>query len=175
LQKEEADLNEADELLLAQPLTLVIGVGATLAAIVLSQMNEVFSIMIAVVNTLGAPLLAVFLLGMFTRRATGTSMLLVMTVGTLFTLWLMGVNQWPWLAWTWPFATRLDDIWTVTFGTIFSLLLGYLSSFVVGQTKSKTDLRGLVFRIGTPGVRAVDEEMIVLENPLAEPSGDRWK
>lgn len=175
LQKEEADLNEADELLLAQPLTLVIGVGATLAAIVLSQMNEVFSIMIAVVNTLGAPLLAVFLLGMFTRRATGTSMLLVMTVGTLFTLWLMGVNQWPWLAWTWPFATRLDDIWTVTFGTIFSLLLGYLSSFVVGQTKSKTDLRGLVFRVGTPGVRAVDEEMIVLENPLAEPSGDRWK
>ena len=175
LQKEEADLNEADELLLAQPLTLVIGVGATLAAIVLSQMNEVFSIMIAVVNTLGAPLLAVFLLGMFTRRATGTSMLLVMTVGTLFTLWLMGVNQWPWLAWTWPFVTRLDDIWTVTFGTIFSLLLGYLSSFVVGQTKSKTDLRGLVFRVGTPGVRAVDEEMIVLENPLAEPSGDRWK
>lgn len=175
MKKEVDDLNEADELLLAQPLTLLVGVFATIAAILLSQMGDVFSIMIAVVNTLGAPLLAVFLLGIFTRRATASAMLVVMVVGTLFTLWLMGVNRWSWLAWTWPFATPLADIWTVTIGTIFSLMLGYVASFFLGSAKSKVDLRGLVYGVGTPGVRAIDEEMTVLENPLAGGSADRWK
>src|SRR5678816_3155424 len=61
LGKTPETLTESDELKLAQPLTLAVGVGATLFAIGVAQVRDIFDIMIIIANTLGAPLLAIFL------------------------------------------------------------------------------------------------------------------
>lgn len=170
LGKAPDELDEVDELKLARPLTLAIGIGATLFAIGIAQIGEVFEIMIAVVNTFGAPLLAIFLLGIFTRRCTAAAALVALIAGTLFTLYLMAVSRFALMAVVWPFAVRFDSIWTVTFGTLFTLAMGYGLSFAIGQRKTNLDLRGLVAGCGTPGVLATDEEVHLLST-----DSHRWK
>lgn len=159
LKKPVGELNEEDELKLAQPLTLVVGVAATLAALIVAQLGNVFTIMVDVANTFGAPLLSVFLLGMFTRRCTAAAAYWALIVGTLFTVGLMLGNQYDLI------RPKMNGIWNVTFGTIFTLVLGYVLSFVVGRAKSKMELKGLVAGCGTLGVRASDEEMTIISGP----------
>ncbi|QDU31581.1 Sodium/glucose cotransporter [Anatilimnocola aggregata] len=172
LQKPVSQLNEEDELKLAQPLTLIVGVAATLFSLIIAQIGDVFAIMVAVVNTFGAPLLAVYLLGMFTRRCTSAAAFWSLAIGTLFTVTLVAFNQFEFLRPLWPLSVRFHDIWTVTFGTVFTLVLGYVLSFVLGQPKSKTELKGLVAGCGTLGVRATDEEMTIISGPE---EAVRWK
>ena len=169
--KPAAELNEEDELKLAQPLTLAIGIGATLFAMLVAQVGDIFDIMVAIVNTFGAPLLAIYLLGIFTRRCTSTAALAALVIGTLFTVYLMAVNRFDALAILWPLDTRINSIWTVTFGTVFTFILGYLLSFAFGTSKTKAELRGLVAGCGTLGIRAIDEEVPLISLPEAE----RWK
>ena len=75
LNKPVAELTEADELRIGRPLVLILGLCATVFSLIIAQINDIFAIMIEVVNTFGGPLLAVFLLGMFTRRATAAGVL----------------------------------------------------------------------------------------------------
>ncbi len=172
LKKPVSELNEADELRLAQPLTLVVGVAATMAALIVAQMGDVFQIMVAVANTFGGPLLAIFLLGMFTRRCTAAGAYWSLIGGTLFTVLLMLVNQFESLRAMLPFNLKVHDIWNVTFGTVFTLVLGYGLSLFVGRRKSKLELKGLVAGCGTLGVRASDEEMTIISGPE---EATRWK
>lgn len=159
LKKPVGELNEEDELKLAQPLTLVVGVAATLSALIVAQLGNVFTIMVDVANTFGAPLLAVFLLGMFTRRCTAAAAYWALVIGTLFTVSLMLGNQFDLI------RPKMNGIWNVTFGTLFTLALGYGLSFMMGRAKSKMELKGLVAGCGTLGVRASDEEMTIISGP----------
>lgn len=169
LRKPVTEINEADELKLAQPLTLVVGVAATLAALIVAQLGNVFTIMVDVANTFGAPLLAVFLLGMFTRRCTSAAALWSLAGGTFFTVALMLGNQFDWIR---PVGVKMNGIWNVTFGTIFTFMLGYALSLFLGRAKSKMELKGLVAGCGTLGVRASDEEMLIISAPEEV---HRWK
>ncbi len=83
LNKPMAELNETDELRIGRPLVLIIGLAATLFSLFIAQIDDIFTIMIAVVNTFGGPLLAVFLLGIFSRRTTATAALWTLAAGTL--------------------------------------------------------------------------------------------
>jgi hypothetical protein len=60
----------------------------------------------------------------------------------------------------------------VTFGTAFTLVVGYLLSFFLGRPKSVRELRGLVAGCGRLGMRAVDEELPLIAEPSVE---TRWK
>ncbi len=84
LKKDTSELTEQDELKLGRPLVLLIGVSATAFALLVAQIGNIFDIMIGVVNTFGGPLLAVFLLGMFTRRVTSRAALAALLTGTFF-------------------------------------------------------------------------------------------
>jgi Na+/proline symporter len=170
--KPEESLTEDDELLLARPLTLVVGVAATVAALFLAQIQDIFEIMIGVANTFGAPLLAVFLLGMFTRRCTGVAAFCSLILGTLFTVGISLVYRFEALAPLRPTRFKIDDVWMVTFGTAFTLVVGYLLSFFLGRPKSVRELRGLVAGCGRLGMRAVDEELPLIAEPSVE---TRWK
>lgn len=169
LQKPVGELNEEDELKLAQPLTLVVGVAATFAALIVAQLGNVFTIMVDVANTFGAPLLAIFLLGMFTRRCTAAAAWWSLVAGTLFTVSLMLANHFELLR---PLGVNMNGLWNVTFGTLFTLALGYLLSLFLGRPKSKMELKGLVAGCGTLGVRASDEEMTIISGPE---EAVRWK
>ena len=168
-------LTEADELKLAQPLTLAVGVGATLFAIGVAQIRDIFEIMVAVANTFGAPLLAVFLLGMFTRRCTAAGAFFGLIAGSLLTMGITAVSQLQKFGIisvnVWP----VHDIWTVTFGVLFTLVIGYGASFVLGKRKPKTELRGLVAGVGHLGVLAADEETPILGDIDPDHEHARWK
>ncbi|MCE9528551.1 MAG: hypothetical protein K8R36_21105, partial [Planctomycetales bacterium] len=176
------------ELKLAQPLTLAVGVGATLFAMAVAQVRDIFEIMIVIANTFGAPLLAVFLLGMFTRRCTAKGAFFGLVTGSMLTVGISAVSllkkygfvapEIDLLFWSgakvsisiWPF----HDIWTVTFGVLTTLVAGYAASLVFGKPKSKTELRGLVYGVGHLGVLAVDEEAQILGEIDPDAPG-RWK
>lgn len=162
LGKPVSEINEEDELRLAQPLTLVVGIAATLAALIVANLEDVFQIMITVANTFGAPLLAVYLLGMFTRRCTAAAAYWALLIGSIFTVGITLANQFGILA---SLGWRYHDLWNVTFGTVFTLVLGYVLSFVLGQPRSKIELKGLVSGCGTLGVRATDEELPIITPP----------
>ncbi len=82
---------------------LVIGVAATLFALFVAQIDDIFQIMIVVVNTFGGPLLAIFLLGIFTRRTTARAALLALIIGMVFTIWMMASNTFYAFSFLWPF------------------------------------------------------------------------
>jgi sodium-dependent multivitamin transporter 6 len=169
-------LTEEDELRLARPLVLVIGVAATLFSFIMAQLENIFQIMIAVINTFGGPLLAIFLLGMFTRRCTARGALASLTLGSLFTLWLTAANQFESCAFMWPFAEKLGAMWPLSFGVVFTLAVGYAVSLVSGGQKSKRELQGLVAGIGRIGIR--DPEVAspdIGDFDLEPPREDRWK
>ncbi len=145
--KEIGDLEETDELRLARAMVIAIGVAATLFSLLVSRLGNIFDMMITLVNTLGGPLLAVFLLGMFTRRCTSAAALIAMVGGTLLTLWLtvgesLGIG---------PSAETLNPVWRVTISVVATFAFGYLLSFVVGKRKSRQELTGLVVGLGEPG------------------------
>jgi Na+/proline symporter len=174
LGKTPETLNESDELKLAQPLTLAVGVGATLFAIGVAQVRDIFEIMVAIANTFGAPLLAVFLLGMFTRRCTGRGAFLGLITGSMLTVGITVLSLLKKYGYVAPEAWPFHDIWTVTFGVLFTLVAGYGGSLVFGKPKSKTELRGLVWGVGHLGVLAADEETPILGEIDPEGPG-RWK
>jgi len=166
LDRQADSLGEEDELWLSRWLVLVIGVAATLFSLIIAQIGDIFSIMIAVVNTFGGPLLAIFLLGVFTRRCTARAALISLIAGTLFTIWVTVANSYAAFAWLWPFEERLAGTWSVTFGVAFTLMFGYAASFLVGSRKPKDQLRGLVVGVGQLGNRQPEEvEVIIIDAP----------
>jgi hypothetical protein len=156
---------------LARPLTLALGVAATIFSLLVAQIGDIFSILVGVANTFGAPLLAVFLLGMLTRRTTAAAALVATVGGGLVTLGLTAFNT---LAAnglvdsTYAFA----EIWNVIFGVAFTLALGYGLSLVIGRRKSNVELRGLVAGCGILGIRATEEAHPLISLPEEEV---RWK
>lgn len=174
LGKTPASLTESDELKLAQPLMLAVGVGATLFAIGIAQVRDVFEMLIAIANTFGAPLLAVFLLGMFTRRCTAAGALFGLVTGSLLTVSITILNLLQKHGFVAPEVWPFHDIWTVTFGVLFTLLVGYGASFLFGKPKSRAQLRGLVWGVGHLGVLAAEEEVPILGDIDPDAPG-RWK
>jgi Na+/proline symporter len=148
------ELDESDELRLGRPLVLIIGVAATLFSLLVGQLGSIWGIMIGVINTVGVPLLCVFLLGILTRRTTAAGALFALVSGTLFTAWLAAPSILPAFSWMWPFDIKLSNNWPVVFGAVFTLSVGYLASFVMGRGKTERELRGLVYGIGKLGDRS---------------------
>ncbi len=161
------ELDEADELKLGRPLVIAIGVAATLFSMVVAQVDDIFAIMIGIVNTFGGPLLAIYLLGMFTRRTTAVAALWTLVIGTLFTVWLMAANTYPSMAWLWPWPQKLNGIWPLPIGVAFSLVAGYGLSFLLGRPRTLNELRGLVVGVGVLGKREPEEASIAIPDSFA--------
>lgn len=155
-------LNEADELRLGRGLVLLIGVAATMFSLFVAQIGNIFDIMIGVVNTFGGPLLAIYLLGTFTRRTTARAAFWTLVTGTLFTVWLTVSNNYPGLSGLWPWSQRLNGIWPLPLGVAFSLAVGYGLSFFLGRPRNSSELRGLVVGIGQLGIREPEEASIAI-------------
>jgi Na+/proline symporter len=176
LGKSAEELTDVDELVLARPLTLVIGVAATLFALAVSQIGEIFRIMIGVANTFGGPLLAIFLLGMLSRRATAAGALVGLVVGSLATMGLALSGPLARAGVPIPAALLIADIWHVVFGVGVTWCVAWGVSWLLGTPKSNLDLRGLVAGCGTLGVRAADETMPIISIPEKDDAdASRWK
>ncbi len=154
-------LDEADELTLAQPLTVAVGVFATSLGCVIGQLGTIFDIARTALDTPGIPLGCVFLLGMLTQRTNTTGALAGLVSGMVFILWLTlgplaaGAGLW----WIWPWVTEAGAVWQLApiypgvFGAVVTVVVAYGSSRFLGQRKSADELRGLAWGAGRPGRR----------------------
>ena len=132
-------------------------------SLLIAQIDDIFTIMIAVVNTFrwsaagGVPAGDVF-----TRRTTAKGALCDLVAGTLFTSGLMVANSYAALSWLWFWDFQLNGIWPLTLGVAFSLLFGLRGQLFVGRCKSDEELRGLVVGCGPLGVREPEEASIAI-------------
>ncbi|MEW6357814.1 MAG: sodium/solute symporter [Planctomycetota bacterium] len=108
---EEGEEAERD-LRMARYLTLGIGVAVTFLACFVGKLGNIIVIAGKVVNSFCGPMFAIFVLGMFTRRARS----LAVCLGGLVSLVVMAYLN---------FRTRLNFQWPSTFGLVIALALGY--------------------------------------------------
>jgi len=113
--------------------------------------------------------LGIFLLGTFTRRATGPAVLAGAAVGSLTALWLtLGhhLAASSALGWAWPWKNPAGAFWPLPLGLAATLGAGYLLSFLLPGRKSRQELAGLVVGLGPWGAIADNQQ----EGP-EEPTG----
>ena len=162
-------LDETDELTLARPMVLIIGVVATACSLLVAQIGDIFGIMVRVVNTFGGPLLGVFLLGMLFRRITARAAIAALLVGTLLALWLTFGKTWG----LWPWEEKLSDFWPLTFSIAGTLAVGHLVSFLPAPRKSDEQLEGLVLGLGRLGQIEPPEATMLIDTSFADEPDER--
>jgi len=155
--KNPDELDQTDELRLARPLVLVLGIAVILVGIVVAEVASPLSFLLGLLGLFAGPLLALFLLGLFTRRTTGPAALVGLFAGMAVALWA-ALGHATALRPLWPFSGPLGDLWPLTFGFVATGLLGWLFSFLIGSRKSRDELSGLVAGIGRWGVLLEVEE-----------------
>ncbi len=69
-------------------LSAVFGAAATVLALNVGELGSIFEIANKIINGIGSPLLAIFLLGMFSRRANSTGMLAGGILGAVWSAWV---------------------------------------------------------------------------------------
>ena len=115
--------DDRKDVLLARYLTLGLGVVATLVAFLISKIElgeQILKASSSFLGMFGAPILALFVLGMFTRRANFAGWLVSVLVATPATLWLQH-------------CTGVHFIYYFPFGFTISLLIAYPASLALGM------------------------------------------
>jgi SSS family transporter len=103
--------------------TLLIGVAGIVLSSNVGRLGTVFEISNKLINGFTGPLLGIFLLGMFTRRANGTGALAGGIAGTAVSLALLYLSSLP--------RPVIGFLWPSTFGLATTLIVGYLVSLAV--------------------------------------------
>lgn len=113
----------------ARMITLVLGVLGTCVAMFLGRIGELWQIAVALMGFWTGPLLGIFLLGFFTKRANSVGTLIGATVGLVCTtcFWQAGGNE---------FLYSLV-------GVVPTVVLGYLFSLFVGKPPSAENVHHL--------------------------------
>lgn len=93
---------EKGEMLTARILLVLIGSTAVLLACFVSQLGDVFAVAKKTTAAFGGPLLAVFVLGMFTSRVTPVSVFAGTLAGAVFTAFMMERHPDWFSMWFWP-------------------------------------------------------------------------
>lgn len=109
--------DERSELRWIRLTVLAIGAIAITLACFVGPLGNVFDIGKKLTAAFGGPLLAIFVLALFSRRATSLAVLISVLISTALTLYLMYTQDW-FSVWFWP----------IGFGV--SLILGFVASFL---------------------------------------------
>jgi SSS family transporter len=133
-QRPESEREERREVFVSRIVTLAVGVIGTTISCNVAEMGTIFEISNKVINSFTGPLLGIFLLGMFTRRANETGVFCGGFVGTAVTLYTIHLSN----------LGTVSFLWPSTFGLIATLLVGYLASLAFGTCRS--DGRELTFQ-----------------------------
>lgn len=149
---------------------LGVGIAVTIGALAAAPAPVFMRLLITVTGTLGGPLLAVFLLGIWTKRTSPMGARIGLVAGILLTAWLTCSNSMASFAWAWPFSQTVGAGWALTMGVALSLVSGYAASLVTGDRGTARQLRGLVWGQGRLGQR--DEEIVP---KIKLPGSKRWK
>jgi len=113
--------------------TLIAGILGTALSCHVERLGSIFEIAIKLINGFTGPLLAIFLLGMFTRRANAAGAFLggaAGTVTTLYTVYLSSLER-PVVSFLWP----------ASFGLATALAVGYIASAIVNVLARPSEAR----------------------------------
>jgi SSS family transporter len=124
----------------SRAITVTVGLIGILIALQVSRLGSLLEISNKLINSFTGPLLGIYLLGMFTRRATWAGALIGGAVGTLVTVYFafqaevfaalngflnLGLNV----------NAVVSFLWPSTFGFISTVVVGYLASLVTYATR----------------------------------------
>ncbi len=180
LGKSVAQLTDSDELKLARPMTAVVGLLAIVLALVLGSGSNLVWLLYALTMIVGAPLLAVFALGIFSRSATGAGACVGLVAGIVLTAWIVigsamsgdgGARAW---FWPWP---PVAASWAMICGLVGTFSVGWMVSLAAGRRRSRQELRGLVWGIGRLGEQEIVLQAISIPGEEDPVDGDdsRWR
>lgn len=115
--------------------TVAVGIASIAIGSGVGRLGDIFEIALKIVNSFAAPLLAMFLLAMFSKRATQRGVIAGVMAGCAFTALLIFARP---LASVLPFASALTIgfLWVVPFGFVFTLVSGYAASFLLPAART---------------------------------------
>jgi len=142
-------LDLTDELLIARPLLLGLGVLVTLLSLLMHRVADLPGLLLAVLGAMAGPLLAVFLLGIFTRRATSWAAMAAMAGGLTAALYVVLARLLPAM---WPGSGAPGVFLPVLAGFSVALVAGGLLTLVPARRRDSRRLEGLVVGLGRLGV-----------------------
>jgi SSS family transporter len=118
---------------LSRIITVVVGLVGIVLGLNVGRLGTLLEINNKVIVSFTGPILGIFLLGMFTRRATSTAVVIGGAAGGLVTMFVAFQRELYTLANQW-FQTDLNTtavigfLWPATFGLLTTLILGYALS-----------------------------------------------
>lgn len=130
----DAAAGSPDEVRFMRVLTLLLGVAATALACVVGRLGPVFDMNKKLNGSFSGPLLAIFVLAFFCRRARALPVLLAACIGTGFTVWLTSLSE----------LKRLPG-WMTTTGTVSPMwfcVIGFVCTWTIGYMMSVASRRG---------------------------------
>ena len=133
----ENDLEQSKrQLVLARWLTVFFGLVATVLACFVREIGDnVIDITNKIVNNFSGPMVGIFLLGIFTRKASSWGVLIAPIVG-VFSAFVMTVPMRSLFGTSWEIG--VSGWWASAIGLIITLTLGYLISLLSNYYGGKT-------------------------------------
>jgi SSS family transporter len=116
-----ADLSAADQrqqIMASRVATLLVGIAGTTLACNVSRIGSLLEIANKLINSLQGPLFGLFLLAMFSRRASSMAVLIGGVVGTAMSYYI-------------AYGSSLSFLWPSTFGLVATLLSGAALTMVM--------------------------------------------
>lgn len=121
-----AEAEQRRQVKVSRLITFIIGGLGTILACNVSKIGDLVTIGVAVVGSFSGPLLAIYLLGIFTRRARGTGVMIGGLIGSILTFYV-------------AYFTPMK-MWPALFGVVSTFMVGYLVSLVLSRQQSGAEL-----------------------------------
>jgi len=112
-------------------LTLILGILATALACVVNRLGPVFDMNKKLNGSFSGPLLAVFVLAFFSRRARTVPVLLAAAIGAGSTAWLISLGEIRRLPTCLTQTGTISPMWFCVFGFLVTWVIGYGASLAV--------------------------------------------
>jgi len=136
-------VSDAHDVLVSRIATAGFGVAGTILAMNVSKIGSLLEIANKLINAFSGPLFGIYILAMFSRRATSSAALVAGVVGSLTSYYV-------------AYLSRIGFMWPSTLGFAATLVVGFVWSLVVPGRPGESALR-LTWRsvMATPELRQV--------------------
>jgi len=129
---ETTEEEKARRLKISRISTIIIGVIAVFMAFFVGVLGDIFIFSQKLINMFTGPLFGVFILGMFTKRATAPAVLIAGLIGFIFGSLLvfgpkMGID-----------SLAVGVLWPAAISFVTTMIIGYSLSFVLGKNTEET-------------------------------------
>lgn len=113
-------------------ITIVVGITGVILACNVSKLGSLLEISSKVINSFTGPILGIYLLGMFTRKAGATSVLIGGTLGALVTIFVAFQEQ-IYKMINIHADEYISFLWPSFFGFVTTFIVGYAFSLILGN------------------------------------------